>query len=165
MDGIIYCDIVGTCKPDYNPSNGQWLKGHKPHNKGRKWDEWATPEAIENMKKGWTNLDLHRPKSRPDTAERCRKPVVAIDYYGKLYRFDSSRTAFDFLAGGHRTLISRCCRFNHDGLKPTYKPFGKKLGKKPTQTNTDHSYMGFRWYFEADVDIWKDKLNEQYRRK
>lgn len=27
-------------KPQYNPTNGQFLKGHVPHNKGKKWEEW-----------------------------------------------------------------------------------------------------------------------------
>ena len=156
----LYCDRKGTYKPDYNPSNGQWLKGHKPANKGRKWDEWATPEAQERMRKGWANLDLHRNKNgRSDVAGRCRKPVVAINANGKLLVFSDSRQAAKYLIGGFRENISRCCRLNHNGNKPKYKPFGKKLGKKPTKTNTDHSYMGFRWYFEADVEIWKDKLN------
>ena len=30
-----------------NPVNGQFLKGHIPHNKGKKWDEWV--KLIEKM--------------------------------------------------------------------------------------------------------------------
>lgn len=31
---------LGIERPQYNPTNGQFLKGHIPHNKGKKWSEW-----------------------------------------------------------------------------------------------------------------------------
>lgn len=163
MDGIeIYCDRVGTYKPEYNKTNGRFAKGHTPHNKGKKWSEFMSEQGQRNSKKGWNNLELHRPTKRPDTAGRCRKPVVAINLFGKLFVFPDTKKAAEFLVGGCRANISHCCRCNHNGLKPTYKPFAKKLGKKPTKTNTDHSYMGLRWYFEADIDIWKDKVMKDF---
>ena len=52
----------------YNPVNGQFLKGHTPHNKGKQWKEWAGRRAQKRMMKGWKNLDTYRPTTRPDNA-------------------------------------------------------------------------------------------------
>lgn len=63
---------------EYNALNGRFLKGHTPHNKGKKWSEYATKRAQKKMQKGWKNLEKHRNKNgRPDTAGRSRKAVIA----------------------------------------------------------------------------------------
>lgn len=52
-----------------NPINGRFLKGHTPHNKGKKWNQYAGKRAQKRMAKGWVNLRKYKPKERPDTAE------------------------------------------------------------------------------------------------
>lgn len=62
-------------RPQYNPVNGQFLKGHKPHNKGKKWSEWMDmrkAKKIIRIAKG--NL-----KCRMDIGGWNKKPVIAKD--------------------------------------------------------------------------------------
>lgn len=58
-------------------------------------------------------------------------------------------TTFD--CGRHRN-VGRCCRQNKS-KKELRKPNGKPSGR----VNTDHRYMGVRFYFESD-DIWMKKI-------
>lgn len=44
----------------YNPTNGQFLKGHPNCNKGKKWYEFMPKKAQERCKKGWANVDKFR---------------------------------------------------------------------------------------------------------
>ena len=130
-----------------NKQNGQFLKGHVPANKGKKWNEYMGKRAQKRAAKGWKNLELHRPKSRPDTAGRCRKQVVAI-------RDDGSWCVLPFLGaaaewcGGRRENVRRCCQNNS----------AHHVNKKTGRINTDHCYMGIRFYYESD-NIWTEKIN------
>ena len=65
-------------RPDRNPTNGRFLKGHEPANKGKKWGEYMGRRAQKRAMKGWANLDKFRPRSRPDNCDRCRVQVVAV---------------------------------------------------------------------------------------
>ena len=129
----------------YNTKNGQFLKGNVPHNKGKKWSQWMGKRAQKRAAKGWKNLDLHRPKTRPDTAGRCSIEVVAVRDDGTWSVFSSLSEAARRV-GGCSTNISRCARLNRDGKRV-------KWGG----TNNDHRYKGIRWYYEAD-DIWTTKI-------
>lgn len=98
--------------------------------------------------KGWKNLDLHRNKNgRPDNAGRCRKQVIAVDDEGKWYHFSYVGNAAMWI-GGNRENVSRCCRHNQ----------ARHINKKTGAINTDHKYMGFRFYFESD-SIWMAKIS------
>jgi hypothetical protein len=71
-----------------NKQNGQFLKGHVPANKGKKWADYMGKRAMKRAAKGWKNLDLHRNKNgRSDVAGRCRKQVIAVMDDGPWYHF------------------------------------------------------------------------------
>lgn len=131
-----------------NKQNGRFLKGHVPANKGKKWSDYMGKRAMKRAMKGWQNVISHRPKTRPDTAGRCRKPVVAI-------RDDGSWCVLPFLGaaaewcGGRRENVRRCCQYNS----------APRVNKKTGRINTDHRYMGIRFYFESD-NVWTTKIRQ-----
>lgn len=140
-------------KKTYNPTNGRFLKGHVPVNKGKPWSKWMPKRSQKRCAKGWKNLDLHRNKNgRPDTAGRCRKKVVAVMDDGRWLVFPYVGAAAEWLGNGTRENIGRCCRCNHSKAE-LRKPWGKPSGK----INTDHRYQGIRWYFESD-NVWTTKI-------
>ena len=125
---------------------GRFMKGHVPHNKGRKIDEWMSKKGQRNSRKAWKNLVKYRPKVRPDNSGRFRKKVVAVRNNGKYHIFDFIGAAAEWLGGG-RENIGRCCRFNQE----------RHVNQKTGKVNTDHQYKGIRWYFASDP-IWQEKI-------
>lgn len=133
--------------PKRNAVNGQFLKGHVPHNKGKKWSDYMGKRAQKRAAKGWKNLDLHRNKNgRPDNAGRCRKQVIAVMDDGTWKVFSYIGSAWSWI-GGSRENVGRCCRCNA----------ARHKNKKTGAINTDHKYMGVRFYFEDD-NIWTTKI-------
>lgn len=96
---------LGTERPQYNPTNGQFLKGHVPHNKGKKWSEWMDGrKRAKVLRIGMKNL-----RGNPNIGGVNRKPVIAIDKEGNHFYFDSSMDAqrkISILAEN----IRKCCR-------------------------------------------------------
>ena len=144
-------------RPRYNRTNGQFLKGHVPANKGKRWEEYMTEEAMQRASRGWENLEKYRPTYRHDTAGRCRKQVVAVTDDGRFRVFSYLGAAAKWI-GGNRENVGRCCREN---ASRRVKQHSWSPGKpKGTSTvNTDHRYLGVRWYFESDK-IWITKINQ-----
>ena len=136
--------------PEPIKPRGRYQKGHVPHNKGKSWDDFAGKRAQKKMSAGWKNLLVHRPKSRPDTSGRCRKAVIAVFNDGTWKHFCFAGSAVTWL-GGRRDNINRCCRMNKE--RPTNHFTG--------EINTDHKYMGVRFYFEDD-EIWLEKINNGF---
>ena len=146
-DGSLY---IPTDWTRINPRNGRFMKGHEPHNKGKKWDEYLPKKSQRRMKKGWKNLDKYRNcNGRPDTAGRSRKMVVAVRNNGKYHIFDFVGAAAEWL-GGSRENIGRCCRTNQE----------RHINQKTGKVNTDHQYKGIRWYFASDP-IWQEKIGHE----
>ena len=135
-----------------NARNGRFMKGHIPANKGKKWSDYMSRSAMKRCAKGWKNLDMHRPKERADTAGRCRKQVVAVMDDGKWLVFPYIGAAAEWLGGCNRENVGRCCRMNQSKAE-LHKPWGEPTGK----VNTDHRYMGVRFYFESD-NTWTTKI-------
>lgn len=125
---------------------GRFMKGHIPHNKGRKIDEWMSKKGQRNSRKALKNLVKYRPKERPDNSGRCRKKVVAVRNNGKYHIFEFIGAAAEWLGGG-RENIGRCCRTNQE----------RHINQKTGKVNTDHQYKGIRWYFASDP-IWQEKI-------
>lgn len=124
-----------------DPKSGRFLKGFIPKVKGKKWEEYYSQEAIERMKKGWKNLRLFQPKTRPDISER-RKPVIGLKKNGKLIYFGYSGAAAKW-CGGNCVNVRRCCRWNLER-----KPFKDSHGRIiPDKFRT---YKGIEWFFESD---------------
>ena len=110
--------------------------------------------AQKRAAKGWKNLDKHRNKNgRPDTAGRCRKQVVAVMDDGRWLVFPYLGPAAEWI-GGNRENVGRCCRCNQ-ARKRLKKPWGHPSDK----VNTDHKYMGIRFYFESD-NVWTTKIRQ-----
>lgn len=61
-------------RKQYNPINGQFLKGHIPHNKGKKWSEWMDMRKAKKIKRiGMMNLH-----GRKDIGGWNACPIFAI---------------------------------------------------------------------------------------
>lgn len=132
--------------PEPIKPRGRFPKGHIPHNKGKRWDDFAGKRAQKRMAKGWKNVQEYRPKKRPDTSERCRKPIIAVFDDGTWKHFLWAGSAAEQL-GCRRDNINRCCRFNHERHRNHFTG----------DVNTDHRYMGVRFYYEDD-EIWINKI-------
>lgn len=73
----------------YNPVTGRFLKGHIPHNKGRKWSEWMDGRKQRKVIRiGSKNL-----KRNMNIGGWNKKAVIMLQEDGKHYYFDSSMTA------------------------------------------------------------------------
>lgn len=142
-------------KPTRNKRTGQFLKGHEPHNKGKRWSEYMTKRMQKRAAKGWKNLEKYRPTERPDTAGRCRKKVVAVTDDGKFKIFDYLIPAAQWV-GGSRENVGRCCRQNQSRAVSKHD-WRSGQPKGADRVNTDHKYNGIRFYF-FDDPIWWDKV-------
>ena len=88
-----------------NALNGRFLKGHTPHNKGKKWEEWM------DMRKAKKVIRIGTMNLRPNMniGGWNKKKVVSVDADGawKLY---SSAVAAAEATGNIRRNISHCCQ-------------------------------------------------------
>ena len=132
----------------YNPTNGQFLSGHEPHNKGKQWREWMSKRGQKRAAKGWENLRKYQPKTRPDNSIRCRRKVIAIYDDGRWLVLPFIIAAGDWI-GGCWENVRRCCQSN----------LARHVNKKTGAINTDHRYKGIRFYYESD-NIWTTKIKE-----
>ena len=64
--------------------------------------------------------------------------------------------------GGSRENVGRCCRDNH-AQRVNKHDWSKGRKKGSGHINTDHRYMGIRFYFEADNEIWMLKFKKQWK--
>ena len=62
--------------------------------------------------------------------------------------------------GGSRENVGRCCRDNH-AQRVNKHDWSKGRKKGSGHINTDHRYMGIRFYFEADFQIYQSKIVNQ----
>jgi len=130
-----------------NPVNGRFLKGHTPANKGRKWSEYLPKHKQKNCSKGWKNLELHRNNGGGPNSGRPKKAVIAVTDEGKFLFFFYVDAAAQW-CNGSRYNVARCCRQNQRGTLD-----------RNGAVNTDHKYMGYRFYFEND-NVWLDKIKK-----
>ena len=73
-------------RPQYNPVNGQFLKGHIPHNKGKKMEDYLDNQAIKRIKEaGIKNL-----KPNMNICGWNKKAVMALDDEDKILGWFSS---------------------------------------------------------------------------
>ena len=134
-----------------NKRNGQFLPGHKPANKGKKWSEFMPRRSQRNAAKGWKNLKLHRPTTRSENCGRARKAVIAVMDDGSWKYFSYVGAAGEWI-GGSRENVARCCRENQ-----SRRPLLDPCGRPTTKVNTNHRYRGVRFYFETDGS-WVEKI-------
>ena len=142
--------LIEQPRPTRNKVTGRFLKGHVPHNKGKKCDEWMDGRKQKRVKRiAVDNLNRNRNKNgRPDNAGRCRKKVVAVTDDGTMHVFSYVGAAAQWI-GGSRENVGRCCRYNA----------ARHVDTRSGNINTDHRYKGVRWYFESDP-IWVSKISK-----
>lgn len=117
-------------RPTRNLVNGRFLKGHTPHNKGKKLkfhSRWSKRRCLKNLEKG-------RGAWHKTGAGMNRKSVVAIKN-GQLCGIFPSIQDAGKATGVSPSLISYICH--------------KKPGK--------HKACGFEWFFEND-NTWCDLI-------
>ena len=89
----------------YNRQNGQFLKGHIPHNKGKKWTDYMDMRKAKRVIRiGMKNLQ----RGNPDIGGWNKRKVVAITDSGEWYGFNSAAEASRKF-GLCRENISKCC--------------------------------------------------------
>lgn len=91
-------------RPQRNAVNGRYLKGVKPHNKGRKWSEWMSEEAQQRVRERLKFIG----RPRMDIGGWNKKSVIMIDKDGKEYYFESS-VAAEKVTGVPCRNIRYCC--------------------------------------------------------
>ena len=115
-----------------NLITGQFLNGHIPFNKGKKWSDYLDMRKARKIKK---NLELGRKQSNPSIAGWNRKKVIGIKDHKIIGVFDSSNDAGRKLGIQARNIRS-CC-----------------AGKRKT-------CGGVLWYWERNYDFWINQLDE-----
>lgn len=88
-----------------NKKTGCFLKGHVPHNKGKKWSEWKDGRKQKKVKR----IALQNLRPRPEIGGWNKKQCIGIDKNGRWSVFESSNDAGRKL-GLDGSLIRRCCR-------------------------------------------------------
>ena len=73
-------------RPQYNPTNGQFLKGHVPHNKGKKWEDYM------DMRKAKRVIRIAKQNLKPNMniGGWNKKAVVDVDMEGNVVGWFSS---------------------------------------------------------------------------
>ena len=126
-------------RPQRHRVNGQFLPGHKSLTKGRKRTDWMSAEKDRMLKE--IGAKRFREQKHPEGAGMPKRRVIAISEDGHWTLFSSLSHAAEKV-GGQRPNISRCCRQN------------ARNGR-----NTDHKYMGIRFYYEDD-NTWMRKVKQ-----
>lgn len=116
-----------------NPLNGRFLKGHIPHNKGKKWEDYMDMRKARKMKKC---LELGRKQGNSMIAGYNKKAVIGIKDGKIIGVFESSVSAGDKL-----NLIARNIRHCCAGKR-------KRCGT-------------IYWFYESDYDKWNELLSDK----
>lgn len=124
-------DYIELKRPQYNLRNGQFLKGHIPHNKGKKWEEYM------DMRKARRIIRIAKMNLRhgnPNIGGWNKRQVVMVTPKGNWVVFESATEAASKM-GLERRNISHCCQ-----------------GKRQR--------CGGRWWFFFDDDRWITQLSK-----
>lgn len=92
-------------RPQYNPTNGQFLKGHVPHNKGKKWSDYM------DMRKAKRILRIAKKNLKPnmDIGGWNKKAVVAVDVEGNVVGWFASAMDAEKKTGICKRNINSVC--------------------------------------------------------
>lgn len=107
-------------KPNRNPVNGQFLKGHTPHNKGKKWEDYMDMRKAKRIKR----IAIGNLKHNMNIGGWNKKAVFAKDDEGNIVGWFCSSVDAQRKTGINARNIRAVC----NGLR-------KKAG-------------GFSWEFE-----------------
>lgn len=73
-------------RPQYNPTNGRFLKGHIPHNKGKKWEGYMDMRKARRIKR----IAMQNLKHNMNIGGWNKKAVVCVDDEGNVLGWFSS---------------------------------------------------------------------------
>ena len=121
---------IEPIRPTINRKNGQFLKGHKPFNKGKKWIDYLPKDKIEKMRKQILSMSG---QGRKDIGGWNKKAVVALKN-GEFYGYFESCVD----AGKKLNVCSRNVSHVANGKR-------KRCG-------------GYEFYFESDFDKWNERI-------
>lgn len=117
---------IEPIRPIYNRMNGQFLKGHEPFNKGKKWSEWMDGRKAKKV----IRIAKKNLRGRSDIGGWNKKQVIAFKNGNFAGVFESSRDAGRKL-NLFASLIRKVCR------------------NERTHTG------GYQFYYEENYDQWK----------
>lgn len=121
--------FLESIRPQINRQNGQFLKGHEPFNKGKKWSDYMDMRKAKRI----IRIAKKNLRGRYDIGGWNKKAVVAIkngEFYGY---FESCVNAADRLQVQRRN-VSHVA----NGKR-------KRCG-------------GYEFYFESDFDKWNERI-------
>ena len=98
-------ELTDEGRPARNWKTGQFLKGHIPFNRGKKWSDYMDGRKAKRIKRiGMKNL-----KGRSDIGGWNKKPVVCVLDDGRWFVFESATKAAE-QTGLIRRNITGCCQ-------------------------------------------------------
>lgn len=115
-----------------NQKNGQFLKCHIPHNKGKKWSDYIDMRKAKRI----IRIAKQNLKCRSDIGGCNKKKIVGIKDGKFIGVFESSNDAERKLGIQARNIRSVCnCKRNHAG--------------------------GIKWFYEKNIEQWNGLLMQQ----
>ena len=132
-------------RPNRNLKTGRFMPGAKPHNKGKRWDEYMSPRGQETAKIGWENLKCEHKRS--PLSGKTPTPIIAIVRERPVF-FPTIEAAARRIEGLPQS-VHRCA---HDNRART-------INRRNGSINTDHRYKGVRFYYESD-EQWTEKISK-----
>lgn len=121
---------IEPIRPTINKKNGQFLKGHEPFNKGKKWIDYLQKDKIIKMKKQILSLSGG---GRKDIGGWNKKAVVAIKN-GEFYGYFES------------------CSDAGRKLKVQIRNVSNVANGKRKRCG------GYEFYFESDFNKWNERI-------
>ena len=112
-------------RPQVNPTNGNFLKGHVPFNKGRKMAEWMDGRKIKRvLRVGIKNLH-----GNPNFGGWNRKTVILYTESG-IKAFPSSVQCAEYLHMNARNVRRACVNGNKaKGYRVEYEKKNQHIGR------------------------------------
>lgn len=116
---------ISPLKRQNNAVTGCFLKGHTPHNKGKKWEDYMDMRKAPKIKR----IALKNLRPRLDIGGQNKRQVIGIKEGKIIGVWESAVKASEKLKLQRRN-IAHCCQAKR-----------KHCG-------------GIRWFYEADVQRW-----------
>lgn len=145
-------------------SNGRFLPGHKSPIKGIPRTTWMSEEK--DMRLREIGAKRFCELGRSENSGRPKRKVVLVTDDGRFCVFPSVAEGARKIGNALAANVGKCCRKNASRRVKTRTWMGSRVkGDKGVSkaegslVNTDHKYVGFRWYFEDD-DIWTTKIRQ-----
>lgn len=150
--GVLEFGWVPDHVKDGRNKKGQWLKGHTPHNKGKRLTETHSPEMIAKIMSGLRHDPDTARKAQAASVPKCRKPVLRINpKSGEIVRYESLTLAAQLNGNKAVTVthIGRVCR------QARVRQIAIRRGKRYEYFVCEKHFHGFKWFYESDTERWQ----------